>query len=132
MNSTIISITIYLFAANLVAGGIYVFGQKKVGLLWIEYPFIYMPWLAFMMLLPSFSTLPGVADSDLSLKYFLLMVQGFSCGIFGGLVLLPRFWIKADTTAQKLKITLISSLIVTVLYLISRWLLLQAFYYILK
>ncbi len=132
MNSTIISITIYLFAANLVAGGIYVFGKKKVGLLRIEYPFIYTPWLAFMVLLPSFSTLPGVAESDLALKYFLLMVQGFSCGIFGGMVLLPRFWIKADTTAQKLKITLISSLVVTILYLFSRWLLLQAFYYILK
>lgn len=132
MSSTIISITIYLFAANLVAGGIYIFGQKKVGLLWIEYPFIYMPWLAFMVLLPSFSTLPGVADNDLALKYFLLMVQGFGCGIFGGSVLLPRFWIQADTTVEKLKITFISSLVITALYLLSRWLLLQAFYYILK
>jgi len=132
VSSTIISITIYLFAANLVAGGIYIFGQKKAGLLWIEYPFIYMPWLAFMLILPSFSTIPGVAENDLALQYFLLMVQGFSCGIFGGMVLLPRFWIKADTTAQKLKITFISSLVVTILYLFSRWLLLQAFYYILK
>lgn len=132
MSSTIISITIYLFAANLVAGVIYMFGQKKVGLLWIEYPFIYMPWLAFMLLLPSFSTLPGVADNDLALKYFLLMVQGFGCGIFGGSVLLPRFWIQADTAAEKLKVTFISSLIISLLYLFSRWLLLQAFHYILK
>ncbi|HKI47386.1 MAG TPA: hypothetical protein VKA08_18800 [Balneolales bacterium] len=132
MSSTIISITIYLFAANMVAGGIYIFGQKKVGLLWIEYPFIYTPWLAFMFLLPSFSTIPGVADNDLALKYFLLMVQGFSCGIFGGSVLLPRFWIQADSTAEKLKITIISSLVVTMAYLFSRWLLLQGFYYILK
>lgn len=132
MSSTVISITIFLFAANLVAGVIYVFGQKRVGLLWIEYPFIYMPWLAFMVLLPSFSVLPGVADNDLALKYFLFMVQGFGCGVFGGMVLLPRFWIRADTTAEKLKVTLISSLIISLLYLFSRWLLLQAFYYILK
>lgn len=107
------------------------FGQKRVGLLWIEYPFIYTPWLAFMLLLPSFSTLPEVAENDLALKYFLVMVQGFGCGIFGGSVLLPRFWIQAETTVEKLKITMISSLVITMLYLTTRWLLLQAFYYIL-
>jgi hypothetical protein len=132
VSSTVISITIYLFAANLVAGVIYMFGQKKAGLLWIEYPFIYMPWFAFMILFPSFSALPGVANNDLALKYFLLMVQGFGCGVFGGMVLLPRFWIQAETIVDKLRITLTSSLIISLLYLFSRWLLLQAFHYILK
>jgi len=130
MSQTIISITLYLFAANLVAGAIYIFGKKKAGLLWLEYPFIYMPWLALMLIMPNFSALP--IGSDLSLKYFLFMVQGFSCGIFGGMVLLPRFWVSGETAVEKLRITAISSLLISALYLFSRWLLLQGFYYILR
>lgn len=132
MNSTVISITMYLFAANLVAGAIYVFGQKKVGLLRSEYFFIYLPWLALMVLMPSFEVLPGVDDTELSLRYFLFLVQGFSCGIFGGMVLLPRFWIRAETTFEKLRVTAISSLLVSALYMFTRWLLLLAFQFLLK
>ncbi len=130
MSNTVISITMYFFAANIVAGAIYIFGQKKVGLLRIEYLFIYTPWLALMLIMPNFTELP--VGTDMSLKYFLIMVQGFSCGIFGGMVLLPRFWVSADSVAEKLRITAISSLIISTLYLFSRWLLLQAFYYVLR
>jgi hypothetical protein len=131
MSSQVISFTLFFFTANLVAGAVYMFGQKRLGLLWQEYPFIYTPWLAMMLLMPEFMSLPGIGDGELALKYFLFMVQGFSCGVFGGAILFPRLWIKVETTAEKLKVTAISSLVLGAIYLFLRWLLLQGFVYIL-
>jgi len=125
MSDIVILFTIYFLAANLVAGGIYVFGQKRLGLLWFEYPFIYMPWLAMIVMLGDFSRIPGAADAGVSLKYFLLLVQGFSCGILGGAALLARFFFAAATALDKLKVTLLSSLTVAVLFLVSRIILLE-------
>lgn len=102
-NSIVISFMIYLVAANIVAGTIYVFAHKKAGLLRIEYPFIYLPWIARMVIMPEFTKLPGLAESELSLKYFLFMLQGFSCGVIGGGILLPRLFIRSETTRDKLQ-----------------------------
>lgn len=125
MSNVIMLFTIYFLAANIVAGTIYVFGRERAGLLWFEYPFIYMPWLVMVAMLGDFSALPGVAGTEVTLKYFLLLVQGFSCGIVGGAALLARFIFQAQGTAEKLKVTFLSSLTVSVLYLISRFLLLE-------
>ncbi|MFC1546041.1 hypothetical protein ACFL4I_01315 [Pseudomonadota bacterium] len=127
MSSIVISFTIYLFAANIVAGTIYIFGSKKAGLLRIEYPFIYLPWIALMVIMPEFTKLPWLAESELSLKYFLFMLQGFSCGVIGGGILLPRLFIHSETTRDKLRVTLISALLFSGFYLFTRWLLLEAF-----
>jgi len=107
------------------------FGREKAGLLRIEYPFIYLPWITLMVIMPAFTSLPGVADSELSLKYFLFMLQGFSCGVIGGGVLLPRLFINSKTTMDKLKVTLISALTFSGFYLFTRWLLLEAFKFLL-
>ena len=131
MNSLIISLTLYLISANLVAGTIYFFGQKKIGLLWIEYPFIYTPWVILLLIMPEFTKLLAFADLDPSLKFFLFMLQGFSCGMLGGAVFLPRFFIKAETSWDKLKITMLSSLAMGMAYLISRYLLLEMFKWVL-
>lgn len=131
MSSFIISLTIYLLAVNIVAGTIYIFGQKKAGLLWVEYPFIYTPWVIMQFLVPEFMELPGIADMEISLKYFLLMVQGFSCGVMGGAILLPRLFLHSQSVAAKLKVTVVSSLAVGLIYLISRFLLLEMFRWLL-
>lgn len=125
MNNLIMLFTIYFLAANIIAGVIFMFGQKKAGFFWFEYPFIYVPWLAMMLVFDDFSSLPGVAGTDMALKYFLLLVQGFSCGILGGAILLARFIVHADSITGKLKITLLTSLAVSMLYLVSRFLLLE-------
>lgn len=132
MSNVVMLFTIYFLAANLVAGVIYLFGQKKAGLLWYEYPFIYMPWLAMLLMLDDFASLPGVAGTDISLKYFLLLVQGFSCGILGGAILLPRFFLRAENVFEKLKVTFLSGLVVSLLYLISRYLLLEMIKWVLS
>lgn len=132
MNNIIMLFTVYFLAANIVAGAIFVFGQKKAGLLWYEYPFIYVPWLAMMLMFDNFSSLPGVGGTDLSLKYFLLLVQGFSCGIMGGAILLARFFVRAQSVVEKLTVTVSSSLIMGVVYLISRFLLLEMIRWVLS
>lgn len=131
MNSVLISITLYLISANIMAGVIYMFGQKKVGLLWIEYPFIYAPLLIFQFLMPQFMSIPDLAESANSLKYFLFMLQGFSCGVIGAMILLPRFFIPATTTLEKLKITAISCLGMSAMYLITRWIFFEALRFLL-
>lgn len=131
MNNLVMSLTLYLIAANLVAGTIYFFGQKKIGLLWFEYPFIYVPWVILLLIMPEFVEIVGYADLDPSLTFFLFLMQGFSCGILGGIILLPRFFIKAETGWDKLKITMISSLAVGVFYIATRYLLLEMFKWVL-
>jgi len=125
------SITLYMMEAKIMAGVIYVFGQKKAGLLWIEYPFIYAPLIIFQFLMPQFMSIPGLAETENSLKYFLFMLQGFSCGVIGAMILLPRFFIPATTTMEKLKITAISCLGMSVMYLITRWLFFEALRFLL-
>lgn len=84
-----------------------------------------------MLIMPEFTKTIGLAEVDPSLKFFLFMLQGFSCGILGGIVLLPRFFIKVETTWDKLKITMASSLVMGMVYLISRYLLLEMFKWVL-
>ncbi|ATX81056.1 hypothetical protein Ga0123462_0178 [Mariprofundus ferrinatatus] len=126
MNSVLISVTLYLISANIMAGVIYVFGQKKVGLLWLEYPFIYTPLIIFQFLMPQFMSIPDLAETENALKYFLFMLQGFSCGVIGAMILLPRFFIPATTTIEKLKVTALSSLAMGGVYLITRWIFFEA------
>ncbi len=129
MDSMVISITIYLITANLVAGTIYFFGQKRLGLLWFEYPFIYLPWLALQLITREFVAL-DFESNDLLFKYFLFMMQGFSCGLLGGSILLARFIFPAETPWQKLRVTALSAVAFSLLYLFSRWVLLEMFYFL--
>lgn len=131
MNSELISITLYLISANIMAGVIYVFGQKKVGLLWQEYPFIYAPLIIFQFLMPQFMSIPGLAENANSLKYFLFMLQGFSCGVIGAMILLPRFFVPATTTIEKLKVTAMSCMAFSLGYLVTRWIFFEALRFLL-
>ncbi len=131
MNSELISVTLFLFSANVVAGVIYMFGKEKVGLLWIEYPFIYAPLIIFQLLMPQFMSIPELAENANSLKYFLFMLQGFSCGVIGGMILLPRFFIPATTTMEKLKVTAYSCLALSAGYLVTRWIFFEALRFLL-
>jgi len=126
LNSVMISVTLYLISVNILAGVIYMFGQKKAGLLWIEYPFVYAPLIIFQFLMPQFMSIPGLAETENSLKYFLFMLQGFSCGAIGAMILLPRFFVPATTTIEKLKVTAISCFAMSTMYLITRWLFFEA------
>ncbi|MDX8395077.1 MAG: hypothetical protein R8K22_01530 [Mariprofundaceae bacterium] len=78
-----------------------------------------MPWLALQWVTLWFNELP-VADVDLSFKYFLLMLQGFSCGVIGGFILLPRCFIKSEMVRDKLRISRISCFGVTAIYFVGR------------
>lgn len=130
MDTLIISVSLYLISANIVAGTIYVFGREKAKLLWIEYPFIYLPLIVFQVLSSYFSEIPALSEDTVSLQLFLFLLQGFSCGVIGAMILIPRFFFKAETTLEKLKVTAISALVFSSAYLLSRWILLQLFYFI--
>ncbi|MFQ5519244.1 MAG: hypothetical protein ACE5E3_04500, partial [Mariprofundus sp.] len=54
------------------------------------------------------------------------MLQGFSCGLIGGMILLPRFFFPATTVADKLKITMLSCVALSMLYLVNRWVFFEA------
>ncbi|MDX8390034.1 MAG: hypothetical protein R8M38_06030 [Mariprofundaceae bacterium] len=129
MSSLVISFTMYFVVANIVFGTFYMFGKDKYGFLAVEYPFIYMPWLALQLITPSFVNLP-LAETDLAFKYFLFMMQGIGCGVIGGGVLFPRLFFIANSAWQKLRITIISSVVMAMLYLASRAILLELFRYI--
>ena len=81
--------------------------------------------------MPQFMSLPGLAENANSLKYFLFMLQGFSCGVIGAMILLPRFFVPATTTLEKLKITALSCLAMSITYLITRWIFFEALRFLL-
>lgn len=125
MDSYLLSFTLYAVPANLIGGMFYVVGKQKAGLLKAEYPFIYLPWLALVVLSWGFF---DVADQfhEISLRVFILVLQSVGCGVLGGLVLWPRFIFPVDTTYEKLRLTCISALAAVGIYIVTRILLFSA------
>lgn len=125
MDSFFFSFTLYAIPANFIGIMFFLVGKNKVGLLNAEYFFIYVPWFSLIVLSwLFFEDAQGITD-ELSLQAFLVILQSVSCGILGGLVLLPRFLFKSrvsasSTTAEKLRFTCISSLVMTSIYIVSR------------
>jgi len=120
MSEFFFSFTLYAIPANLIVGVFYVMGREKAGLLKSEYPFIYLPGLALMLLSWGFFGETKMLVEDETLRLFIVIMQAFSSGVLGGFVLLPRYFFPAETMKQKLRITFISALVFSAVYVVSR------------
>lgn len=117
------SFTLYAMPANIIAGLLYVMGRERAGLLNIEYPFIYLPWLTLLVLSWGFFGMDEMFADDLMLQTFIVVLQSVACGVLGGFILLPRFYFPAETATEKLRITCISALVFSAVYAFTRVLL---------
>lgn len=115
MNDYFVSLVLYAIPANLIAIPIMLRGRKKVQWSMFEYPFIYLPWLAFigltMVIFGGLDQVPEMAG----IKTFILVLQSIGSGIMGGLILLPRAMIDKPKL-RPVTITALSATVVAVLY----------------
>ncbi|MDQ6957755.1 MAG: hypothetical protein Q9M24_01440 [Mariprofundaceae bacterium] len=115
MNDYLISFMLYAIPANLIAVPIMLFGRGKIQWNVFEYPFIYIPWFAFIALtVVIFGGLDHVPELSAT-KMFLLVFQSLGSGVMGGLIILPRLVIK-NQKLHPVGITSISAFVVALLY----------------
>lgn len=110
----------------MIAAAIVIAGVKKMQVKWYpaEYLFIYLPWLAFILLTyVIFGGLDKVPELA-AVKVFLLIFQSVGSGLMGGLVLMPRLVIR-QSKLSSLTITAISATCIAVLYTKFRMMLLS-------
>jgi len=123
MNDYLLSLIFYLVPANLIAITIIFLGRRKdVHFNFIEYLFIYLPWVGFIALtLVIFGSLDAVPSMPV-IKVFLLILQSIGSGVMGGAILMPRLVMK-DSEMKPIAITAISAVLITVLYVKFRMML---------
>jgi hypothetical protein len=122
MNDYLISFMLYAVPANIIAIPIMLFGRRRIKWDPFEYPFIYLPWIAFITLTAVIFGGLGHVPELSATKMFLLVFQSLGSGVMGGLIILPRLVIKK----QKLRpvaITSISAFVVALLYVKFRMIL---------
>ncbi len=117
---------LYLIFALPIALLILFLGRRRAQWLRIEFFFILVPGLIYILLnfsgvLPNFTTDPilrrQILDAQMHgnpAKDFTIIVDLPLCGILGGLILLPRPLIRAASTKAKLLITAVSTTVATV------------------
>ena len=123
MNDYLLSLIFYLVPANLIAITIIFLGRRKdVHFNFIEYLFIYLPWVGFIALtLVIFGSLDAVPTMPV-IKVFLLILQSIGSGVMGGAILMPRL-VMRDSEMHPIAITAISGVLITVLYVKFRMML---------
>jgi len=123
MNDYLVSFLFYLVPANMLAIAIIFLGRRKgVRISFVEYLFIYLPWVGFVALtLVIFGSLDAVPSIP-AIKIFLVILQSIGSGVMGGAILMPRLVMK-DSTMHPVAITAISATLITVLYVKFRMML---------
>jgi len=115
MNDYLISFMLYAIPANIIAIPVMLIGRHKIQWNIFEYPFIYMPWAAFIALtVVIFGGLEQVPELS-AIKMFLLVFQSLGSGVMGGLILLPRLAIR-NQKLHPVAITATSAFVVALLY----------------
>lgn len=117
MNPYLLSFLLYAVPANIIAGMILLFGRRRqVRWLAVEYPFIYLPWLAFLVLVTL--VFGGIESTPNNPKFMqaIVVLQSFGSGIMGGAVLFPRLLIPAGCRRRILTVTFASACVVSFLY----------------
>ncbi|GAV19381.1 hypothetical protein MMIC_P0315 [Mariprofundus micogutta] len=123
MNDYLISFLFYLVPANIIAVMIIFLGRRKsVHFHFIEYLFIYLPWIGFIALTVVIFGSLDAAPSMPVIKIFLIVLQSIGAGVMGGAILMPRL-VMRDSELHPLTITSISATLITVLYVKFRMML---------
>lgn len=125
MNAYLLSFLIFSVFSNIIGGLIYYKGTKHhTEWLPFEYLFTYTPWFAFLLLAKIFFGGLESLWEDPGL-HAILILQSVSAGVFGGLILLPRLFIKMKTARSRMLLTSLTALGLTALYSIMRIILLS-------
>lgn len=113
----LLSFLLYAVPANIIAAIVVLIGRRRqVQWLASEYPFVYLPWLAFLALavlvFGGLESLPGKPN----FMQTIVVLQSFAAGIMGGTVLLPRLLFPTASRRRILTITGASACAHAVLY----------------
>ena len=114
------SFVIYSAVMATVGGMVHSKGRRLQTIAPFEFLFLYMPWLALLgMAVVFFGSVDFYVDRSRIWEAFWIL-QTISAGIIGGFVLMPRYFVKADSTGAKMLVNLISGLVISVVFAHSR------------
>ena len=116
MDNYFFSFLLYTVFANIFAGIFWILGKTgRIKTDWhpIEYPFIYLPWIVFVVIYSLFFGDLNALNAK-PVMNAVLALQSVGAGVMGGLVCLPRILMKADSISRKIKITAISAVVLSI------------------
>ena len=115
------SFVIYSAVTAMVGGMVHSKGRELQKIAPFEFLFLYMPWLALLAMAVAFfgSVDFYVERSGIWQAFWIL--QTISAGIIGGFVLMPRYFVKADSMGAKMLVNLISGTVISIVFAHSRF-----------
>jgi len=114
------SFVIYSAITAAVGGMVHSKGRELEKVAPYEFLFLYMPWLALLgMAVAFFGSVDFYVDRSGIWEAFWIL-QTISAGIIGGFVLMPRYFVKADSMGAKMLVNLISGLVISMVFAHSR------------
>ncbi len=114
------SLLIYTCVIAVFASMVHSKGRRLTKLAPFEISFLFMPWLTIVLMAFIFfgSVEAFYQRSPIWVFFWLLQVVG--AGMVGSFVLMPRYFIKAETTTAKILVNLVAGLSLSALFAFTR------------
>lgn len=94
--------------------------ERMQNVLPFEFIFIFMPYITLLIMGFAFFGSISYFDDHTSVWLYFWLLQAFSAGILGGFVLMPRYFVKAETTAARILVNTIGGLTISAIFAFSR------------
>lgn len=114
------SLAIYALATAIVGAAVHSKGRLLKTIHPFEFLFLFMPWATLVLMgVAFFGSLDYFYENSGIWLYFWIL-QIISAGILGGFVLMPRYFVKADTIAAKMLVNTIGGLVISLTFAFTR------------
>lgn len=121
MDSLTQSFLCYSGFAALIGGIIHSRGRERAKLANYEYLFLLLPWLSLVAMAVAFYGSTDYFGERTGIWSFFWIMQSIGAGMMAGFVLMPRYFVKAETFAAKMLVNLASAMAVSLIFLVTRF-----------
>jgi len=120
MSALASSFVVYSCVTATVGGMVHSKGRERAYIAPFEFIFLFMPWLTLLAMAMFFFGSIEIFHQRSGVWMYFWVLQTISAGIIGGFVLMPRYFVKADTTASRLLVNMIGGLAFSALFAFTR------------
>jgi hypothetical protein len=120
MSAFTLSFLIYSGVIAVVGAMVHSKGRELAHIDPFEFLFLYLPWLALLSMAVFFFGSIEIFDQRSSIWMYFWILQTISAGMVGGFVLMPRYFVQADTIAAKVLTNTLSGLAISGVFAFSR------------
>lgn len=121
MNALALSFFTFIVPAAAVGALVHSRGRERMqNVLPFEFLFLFTPYITLLVMGIAFFGSISYFDDHTSIWLYFWLLQAFSAGILGGFVLMPRYFVKAETTAARILVNTIGALAISAIFAFSR------------